>query len=103
MVPQELISYIKSQRSNGVTDSIIRANLSTQGWNNQDIDQAFAASPSSVPVPPYTSSNPSSNIELAKYRSQKKWTVFSFWMIMGVLYVIFVTQGNILAIAADFG
>jgi len=42
MVTQELISYIKTQLSNGNTVDSIKQSLALKNWQQQDIDQAFS-------------------------------------------------------------
>jgi hypothetical protein len=42
MITQELVDYIKAQRSGGTTDAEIRGNLMLGGeWSRSDIDEAF--------------------------------------------------------------
>lgn len=42
MINEEIISYIKNAKEHGITLDAIRMNLKTGGWNDADIDEAFA-------------------------------------------------------------
>jgi hypothetical protein len=52
MVTEQLLVFIKNQRSLGVTKDAIVAMLSGQGWTSLDIDQAFTSVNPAPPAPP---------------------------------------------------
>jgi len=43
MTNQQLLDYIKQQLSQGVSREVISSNLLSQGWQQQDINEAFSA------------------------------------------------------------
>ncbi len=45
----EVQQYINQQRTAGVSDSQIRQSLTTQGWTQADLDQAFGVAPNTAP------------------------------------------------------
>jgi hypothetical protein len=53
MVTQELLDYISKQKQTGLDTNTIRQALINNGWNAQDVDQAFAStvSPQMTPTP----------------------------------------------------
>ncbi len=56
MINEEIISYIKNAKEHGITLDAIRMNLKTGGWNDADIDEAFAVTERSIAsniVPPF--------------------------------------------------
>lgn len=59
MITPELQTYIRQQLGAGVAKDIIKQNLSTQGWNAQDLDEVFLTieSPQSVQAVQSFSSN----------------------------------------------
>lgn len=44
MISDQLLNYIKQQKQDGVSDTQIREMLVSQGWQNQDLDEAFSHS-----------------------------------------------------------
>lgn len=55
MVNQQLLDYVKQQADSGVSEEIIRKNLTGEGWSQSDINEAFSSLnnrvSSSVPKP----------------------------------------------------
>ncbi len=52
MITQQLLDYIKQQLAQGISKEIINSNLLSQGWQQQDVDEAFSAAENqSVIVP----------------------------------------------------
>lgn len=43
MITPELQTYIRQQLGAGITKDVIKQNLFTQGWNAQDLDEAFVS------------------------------------------------------------
>lgn len=71
MINQQLLDYIRRQLASGVGKEEIGKALATQGWNEQDIDEAFITTgkvsqapktPFSMSSPAIPSNNPSSVI-----------------------------------------
>ena len=42
MVNQQILDYIKQQLQQGVSREIISSNLISQGWQQQDVNEAFS-------------------------------------------------------------
>ena len=84
MTNVEIITYIRTERAQGVPDAVIRSNLATGGWNAADLDEAFKeASKSGQPaVKKYISP------ELKKYRNDRKWLIFIILMILPVFQTL---------------
>lgn len=72
MITPEIVLYIKNEREKQTPEATIRANLLANGWSEVDITEAFSSFTSTTPVP----KPPVSTIELAKFRRERKWTVF---------------------------
>ena len=58
MITPQILDYVRQQLGAGVSREQILQNLSTQGWSQQDINEAFAAvkTTANVPQPPSVSS-----------------------------------------------
>ena len=52
MTSPELIAYIKKQKELGTPEANYKANLLSQGWNIQDIDEALTVLSEGIPLPP---------------------------------------------------
>ena len=57
-MPNELVDYISDGLKKGYTESYLRQTLLQQGWNPNDVNQAFAAARGSVPQPSPSASQP---------------------------------------------
>ncbi|MDP3697017.1 MAG: hypothetical protein Q8R55_03210 [Candidatus Taylorbacteria bacterium] len=60
MINQQLLDYVRQQLANGVGKEEIEKALATQGWNEQDINEAFVTTGkvSSVPTDPLSTPSP---------------------------------------------
>ncbi|MEN9524112.1 MAG: hypothetical protein RL536_181 [Candidatus Parcubacteria bacterium] len=95
MVTPELIDYIKTERTKGVIDTIIKANLLSQGWSVADFDEAVAllqkettSTAGNIPIP-----RPTGKIitpELKKYRWNRRLLVFAITLFLPMLYILVV-------------
>jgi len=57
MISKEVLEYIKTNMSSGMTKESIYSNLINEGgWNKEDVDHAFLSIESSVPVKPVSES-----------------------------------------------
>lgn len=60
MITQQVLDYIRQQLATGISKEQIGQNLSTQGWSQQDINEAFASigATTAVPRPPTPPNSP---------------------------------------------
>jgi|GEM_PF-1504521 hypothetical protein len=112
MVTDQLLTFIKSQLSLGVSKDAIVQMLSSQGWSSLDIQQAFVAvNPTSVPppispsapispVPPASQSAvPGAGFSMDSLQKNKKFmaTITNFAIYGTILYVVEMIVGMIVS------
>jgi hypothetical protein len=85
MINSDIIIYIRNERAKGISDAVIRASLASGGWNEADLAEAFAQA-SKAPLDKNV--NKVVTPELAKYRKDRKWLIFTILMIVPFLYAI---------------
>lgn len=54
MITKELLDYIRTAKSQNISDNQIRETLIASGWNRQDVNSAFLSTPPSPPSPVQT-------------------------------------------------
>lgn len=104
VVSPELISYITTQRTQGLTADQIRPLLSRSGWKDADIDQAFAQlgmTPAAAGIASMPSTIPPT-VPAAEAPVQKKVNLFDFkhlkwyeWLALLPAFLL-LTQGGAL-------
>lgn len=75
MVTTEIISYIKTERARGVSDSTIKSTLSASGWSEKDISDAMV-----------TLVAPMAGVK--EYERKVKWIIFAVWIALYVLMIM---------------
>ena len=82
MINNQLLEYIRQQKQQGVSDKDIKAVLTVQGWQPQDLDEAFyvvsnqAATTASVPVSPPSDVPPASAPSISTTQVKTKAPIF---------------------------
>lgn len=93
MINNQLLEYIKQQKQQGVSDKDIKAALTVQGWQPQDLDEAFylASKSSSSPPSPPNSSSPTiqGNSPQVEVKPAGAWSRFWAFVIDGLVFGIF--------------
>ena len=110
MINQELLDYTRRQLTSGVGKEEIGKALATQGWNQQDIEEAFittektslvSQTPPSISSPVTASNNPSSVIIENKIwlkvipRTNTGFMVVSLLLVFGLDLVILLASPDL--------
>lgn len=102
MVNQQLLDYIKQQLSQGANGDQIKNSLTANGWQAQDVDEAFslASNPSNQPqpVPPPAPAIPS--LPGATEIFSQAWTIYKqrLGTFLGILIIPILSAAAVLAI-----
>jgi hypothetical protein len=97
MVTQQLLDYVKSQTEKGKSRNEIEGSLRAAGWQQQDIDQAFANPSAPMPTPVDGKLPRSRQIlkEAAEIYKKRYQTLITIALIPTVIYlVLFLIVGN---------
>jgi len=96
MPNQQLLDYIKQETGKGLSKEQIKQGLSTAGWPEADINEAFIAveSPNSVPVPnvavpAYGSVQPTGRFLGPMELLKQSWKIYKarFWTLIGITII----------------
>jgi hypothetical protein len=89
MINQQLLDYIKQQLQNGVSKEQIKSNLLSNGWQESDINEAFALVDSLMSSPVSQNSNsPQFPAEFQQpVESKTKRSLFTVLLALGILLV----------------
>ena len=86
MITPEIVAYIKQERGMRVPDTDIRSRLLANGWDQQDIDEAFAS-------PDVLAFVPGQKIvvspEILKFRKDQKWMTFVVLMVLMLIPTVY--------------
>jgi uncharacterized membrane protein len=94
MVPEELKKYINDCRQNGLSDELIKQNLLSSGWPEQDVNEALNQSNYSFPpVPPNNPKKEQIGINLDKDFISRA-IAFPSYMFLGVIIPIVLSKDD---------
>ncbi|MCL4353451.1 hypothetical protein M1615_03240 [Patescibacteria group bacterium] len=107
MVNQELLDYINYQLGQGISREQIKSSLAVNGWQENDIDEAFAvfsnnsaSSPQSAISPPALKKLPGVTAIL-----QQAWELYKkrFWTFLGIMIIPLLVFVGLAAVAVAGG
>ena len=85
MITNELLQFIKDQRSTGVSDASIKTTLVANNWAESDVDEAYKTLSIGIPVPNKEPINP---VSTSQQIPQTKHTVSSWIMLVYAIVIV---------------
>ena len=100
MITPDIVSYIKTERAKGTSDSLIHSNLLDNGWNERDIAEAVSALATNPSLNPATMLKTQiNNAELKKHRNKRTWITFAVLALIDFIIIMYMGGNGLFGVS----
>lgn len=103
MITPELLEYIKNERLKNVPDVNIKSGLTANGWDENNITEAFAtlAAPVGFDIGIGGGQTKNNEVDLKKFRKNRMYLIFSGWFFFEIAMALISGGAYSLGLGAD--